>query len=290
MSKTKYFAPGSTILVTGADGGVASDIVDQVLSTGLKVKGTVRDVEKLTYIESVFHWRHAPSSSTAVVIPDFFIRRACDKALQDCEGIVHTAHEMSFQPDFATSFDTPVEGVENLLETAARIPSIKRFVYTNSLVRMVNHVLTAEHTLLKHHGIQSHWRQQKENLVIPCIMAWLFILLQRMLRSSSHGSSLKRRNRIFRLKRCSCPLQYWSNPHNRKAKRLPCSHVRTLSFQPEGVGFVCRWDFLTALTNGRCTRFSSTPRNCLAKAGCRKWDIKICRRRVSLIYIIDRLS
>ncbi|GKT83256.1 aldehyde reductase [Colletotrichum tofieldiae] len=45
---------GSTVLVTGANGLVGSHVADQFLKFGYKVRGTVRDVNKNTWLSDVF--------------------------------------------------------------------------------------------------------------------------------------------------------------------------------------------------------------------------------------------
>ena len=123
---------GSTILVTGSNGYIASHVVDQLILAGFKVKGTVRDEAKARYIEGVFHKRYTPNSFSAAIIPDITLPGATDSALQDCSGIIHLAQDMTMSPNFSDVFYPSVRGVQNLLESAALIPSIKRVVYTSA--------------------------------------------------------------------------------------------------------------------------------------------------------------
>lgn len=50
---------GSKILVTGANGFIASHVVDQFLAAGYKVRGTVRSLEKGDWVRDFFEKRYA---------------------------------------------------------------------------------------------------------------------------------------------------------------------------------------------------------------------------------------
>lgn len=60
---------------------------------------------------------------------------------QDCSGVVHVASDVSFGYDPKEVIDPVIRLAEELLGAAAKIPSIKRFVYTSStsaLAAMMN--------------------------------------------------------------------------------------------------------------------------------------------------------
>lgn len=46
--------PGDTVLVTGATGFIGSHVIDQLLARGIKVRGTVRSLEKGAWVEKLF--------------------------------------------------------------------------------------------------------------------------------------------------------------------------------------------------------------------------------------------
>lgn len=76
------FPKGSLVLVTGANGYIASHIVDQVLLAGYRVRGTVRDATKAAWTTEVFTSRHGAGKYSAVVVPDMAEDGAFDDAVQ----------------------------------------------------------------------------------------------------------------------------------------------------------------------------------------------------------------
>lgn len=131
MQPNSICPKGSTVLVTGANGFVASHIVDQLLQLGYKVRGTVRNIATKAYLEGIFHGRHNPELFSAVIVPDLAVARSCDDVLSGCTGVVHAAANMSMSPDMQIIPST-IAIVQYLLESAARTPSVVRFVYTGT--------------------------------------------------------------------------------------------------------------------------------------------------------------
>ena len=72
MTATEYIIPqGSLILVTGANGFIASHIVDQLLERGYCVRGTVRDVAKGHWLQGLYDKRHGSGKFELAGIPDY---------------------------------------------------------------------------------------------------------------------------------------------------------------------------------------------------------------------------
>lgn len=72
MSSADLVVPkGSLVLVTGANGYLASHIVDQLLERGYRVRGTVRDASKALWLQELFERRHPGSSFELVSISDY---------------------------------------------------------------------------------------------------------------------------------------------------------------------------------------------------------------------------
>lgn len=121
----------SLILVTGSTGYIASHITYEALALGYRVRGTVRSPEKATTSREVSQSCH-PNYST-VVIPDIGDPNAFDDVLHDVDGIIHVATETSLDPSApARVMRSAREATVNLLKAAAKVPSVRRIVYTSS--------------------------------------------------------------------------------------------------------------------------------------------------------------
>jgi uncharacterized protein YbjT (DUF2867 family) len=77
--------PGSTILVTGANGFVGSHVADQLLQQGYKVRGTVRDTAKHQWLAELFSEKYGKENFELVTVKDMREPGAFDVAVS---GIV----------------------------------------------------------------------------------------------------------------------------------------------------------------------------------------------------------
>lgn len=74
---------GSTVLLTGANGYIASHIADQLISAGYKVKGTVRNEEKGSLIAEALEKRHDTKGAFSyVVVEEMSAENAFDDAIK----------------------------------------------------------------------------------------------------------------------------------------------------------------------------------------------------------------
>lgn len=73
---------GSWILVTGANGYVASHVVNQFLRLGYKVKGTVRDSKKSSWVGKYFSDKYGAENFELVEIKDLTDPELLKKALE----------------------------------------------------------------------------------------------------------------------------------------------------------------------------------------------------------------
>ena len=79
MSFESAIPKGSTVLVTGANGFIASHVADQLLQAGFKVKGTVRSEDKGKLITEIFEKRHGKDAFSYAVVEDM----AAEDAFRD---------------------------------------------------------------------------------------------------------------------------------------------------------------------------------------------------------------
>ena len=137
MAHTTVVPPGGLILVTGVNGFLGSHIANMLLERGYAVRGTVRSAEKAAWVQEAFAVNHPSAKFETVVIPDFGTSKAFDEHLKGCDGIAYVAGDLSFSPDPNKIITPMVEGVRNILQSAAKEPSIKRFVITSSAIAAV---------------------------------------------------------------------------------------------------------------------------------------------------------
>ncbi|KAJ8126149.1 hypothetical protein O1611_g7488 [Lasiodiplodia mahajangana] len=73
---------GSTVLVTGANGFIGSNISDQFLKLGYKVRGATRDPTKNVWLSELFAKKYGPGNFEFVVIADMAVDGAFDGAVK----------------------------------------------------------------------------------------------------------------------------------------------------------------------------------------------------------------
>lgn len=140
----------SLVLVTGANGFVASHVVDRLLEDGLNVRGSVRSEEKGKWLHQVFGSKYGQDRFETVIVPDMQADGAFDAAVKGVAGICHTASIMTFVdkpeeviPIVVSHAHHPsmkkvaltsrkVKGATNIVAAALNEPSVKSLVYTSS--------------------------------------------------------------------------------------------------------------------------------------------------------------
>ncbi|EME88413.1 uncharacterized protein MYCFIDRAFT_201533 [Pseudocercospora fijiensis CIRAD86] len=130
--------PNSLVLVTGANGWLGSHVTDQLLALGYRVRGTVRDENKSTWTTELFRKKYGPHRYHATIVEDMAPKGAFDTAVQGCSGIVHCASVTNGSPDPTVVIIPTIAGALNILESARREPSVKRFIYTSATAAAVN--------------------------------------------------------------------------------------------------------------------------------------------------------
>lgn len=126
---------GSTILVTGVNGLLASHIADQLLLAKYNVRGTVRSIEKNAWMEGFFSKRYTSNSVKfeLVQVANMEADGCFDDAVKGCDGVIHTTSSIEInaaQPEPA--IPKAVKTVMTCMESASKADSVKRFVLTSS--------------------------------------------------------------------------------------------------------------------------------------------------------------
>eukprot|EP00927_Polykrikos_kofoidii_P049081 TRINITY_DN43212_c0_g1_i1.p1 TRINITY_DN43212_c0_g1~~TRINITY_DN43212_c0_g1_i1.p1 ORF type:complete len:327 (+),score=51.71 TRINITY_DN43212_c0_g1_i1:111-1091(+) len=127
-------APGSLICVTGATGFIASHVVAQLLERGYRVRGTVRNPNDAAKNE---HLRQLPGAAERLTLveADLLASNSFDDAVDGCEAVIHTATPVKFGARDGENeiFKPGLEGLEKVLDSVAKTPSVTTFVLTSSM-------------------------------------------------------------------------------------------------------------------------------------------------------------
>ncbi len=129
---------GSLVLVTGANGYVGAQVVKHFLERGYRVRGTVRDADRASWlVDDVFKSEAERGDLQLVVVPDLAADHAFDDAVRGVSAIAHVASILSFESDPNKVVPPTVRGAVSILEAALKEPSVRSFVYTSSIVAAV---------------------------------------------------------------------------------------------------------------------------------------------------------
>ncbi|OLN90045.1 Aldehyde reductase 2-like protein 5 [Colletotrichum chlorophyti] len=123
---------GSTVLVTGVNGFIASHVADQFVQHGYKVRGTVRDTQKNAWLSAYFDKTYGKGHFELVSVPDMTAENAYDEVVRGAAAFIHVASVVSFDPDPNKVIPTAVESAAIAIKAAYGEPSVKRFVLTSS--------------------------------------------------------------------------------------------------------------------------------------------------------------
>lgn len=118
------------VLVTGATGYVASNVIKEALDLGYQVRGTARTQEKCD--NTIKEQKNHPNYTTAIV-SDFSQPSAeVDAAVKGVDSVIHVASDTTFSEDADKVIGSVVAGTQNFLRAAAKEPKVKRFTLTSS--------------------------------------------------------------------------------------------------------------------------------------------------------------
>jgi nucleoside-diphosphate-sugar epimerase len=98
-------SPPAKVLVTGANGFLATWVVKKYLEAGYSVRGTVRSLSKSAFLKDKFG--HYGDRFELVVVEDITKDGAFDEAVKGVDAIAHTAspfHYKATTPDGMSDF------------------------------------------------------------------------------------------------------------------------------------------------------------------------------------------
>ncbi|KAF9887163.1 hypothetical protein FE257_010417 [Aspergillus nanangensis] len=114
-------------LVTGATGFIGPRTVLELLQSGYRVRLTIRRDEQANKLRRIFN--KYDQRIEFLTVPDITAEGAFDIAVRDVQYILHVASPLPGSQDLLTP---AVRGTVSILESASRIPSVKKVVITAS--------------------------------------------------------------------------------------------------------------------------------------------------------------
>ncbi|KAH7236512.1 NAD dependent epimerase/dehydratase [Fusarium tricinctum] len=126
------------VLVTGATGFIGAHVVDELLSRGLKVRGTTRSLSKgKAMIDARPQFRE---ELDFYQIHDFEKPGGFADAIQDIDAVIHIASPFTYDTsNNEKELVIPaINGVESILEAAASSPKVRRVVITSSFASVLD--------------------------------------------------------------------------------------------------------------------------------------------------------
>ncbi len=122
------------VLVTGANGFVASWLVKRLLEDGITVHAAVRSPDN---DKKVGHLKELAENSKGKIVffkADLLSTGSYMEAMQGCELVYHTASPFALEVDDPQKelIEPAQNGTKNVLETANEVNSVKRVVVTSS--------------------------------------------------------------------------------------------------------------------------------------------------------------
>ena len=151
--------PPGPVLVTGANGYVASWLVKRLLERGFDVHGTVRDPlnpDKTDHLKGI---AEGCPGSLSLFRADLLDPDGFDRAMTGCGLVFHTASPLivrDVEEPLRELIEPATAGTSNVLRTANRTPSVRRVVLTSSIVAVYGDAADLE-TLGEDAFDESHW-------------------------------------------------------------------------------------------------------------------------------------
>ena len=122
-------------LITGATGFIGSQVALRALQAGYRVRLAIRREEQADKLRRIF--AEYEKQLEFVIVPDITVPGCFDEALQGVEYVLHLASPLP-KPG-SDDLVTPAKGgTITILESAAKVSSVKKVVVTGSVLSLVS--------------------------------------------------------------------------------------------------------------------------------------------------------
>ena len=129
------------VCVTGAAGFIAGHVIVDLLDDGHIVHATVRDLGDDAKRAHLDELKERYSGKLELFEANLLEPGSLDAALEGCDALIHTATAVILAaPDPQKQIiDVAVKGTQNVLDSVARAPSVKRIVMTSSIAAVMSY-------------------------------------------------------------------------------------------------------------------------------------------------------
>ena len=128
----------SKVLITGVAGYIGQHCALELLKNGYKVKGSIRDINKVYELKKALQKEIDIKDSLEFCQLDLLFDNGWKEAMHDCDFVLHVASPyVLYQPKDENELIKPaVEGTSRVLKFAKKF-GVKRVVITSSIVAML---------------------------------------------------------------------------------------------------------------------------------------------------------
>ena len=122
------------VMVTGATGFVASELIKKLLENGITVHAAVRNPEDVSTLQHLTNLESTLSGKIIFFKSDLLKEESYLKSMEGCSIVFHTASPFNFKvKDNQKGYINPaLEGTRNVLDSVNKTESVKRVVLTSS--------------------------------------------------------------------------------------------------------------------------------------------------------------
>ena len=147
------------VLVTGANGYIASWLVKGLLERDFDVRATVRDPQdprKISHLEAI---AQSCPGKLSLFRADLLDPAGFDRAMMDCTLVFHTASPLivrNIEDPMRDLVEPATQGTRHVLDAANRMPSVRRVVLTSSIVAIYGDAADLE-DIVEDRFDEGHW-------------------------------------------------------------------------------------------------------------------------------------